>query len=401
MITQLEFYDKDIIKNTLGVLTVKPDKVIYVYDNELTDMNRFLSLEKCFKKHMADIEVDKVPINITAMEEMYRSICDIVDDSMANGNRCIIDLTGGSELMIVSAYRAGIEKGAELIYTDIIKEQILDLKTNKYIGQTAILTLDDFINARGAELIGTSHDEPEPHEFQRVLDMCRYLFTHLNQWKSTCAYFQVAMAASSPSELDLRTKAEIRQKGGKKVSPDKNMLYEFQRQGFIKDLYISDKYIVLSATSKKCKSYLISFGVWLEMFVYIHAIQTKAFGGVQLGTMIDWDAYNGITVAGNEIDVMLQDGSIPVFISCKLRAADTAALNELVIAKKRVGGWFSKSILVSFGDDKITKSGTYKRAKELGIEILDRTDILSDNFGERLVKSIRDHDLVSLKWKKI
>ena len=49
MTTQIEFYDKDVIKNTLGVLTLKPDRVVYIYDKEITDMNRFVSLEKCFK----------------------------------------------------------------------------------------------------------------------------------------------------------------------------------------------------------------------------------------------------------------------------------------------------------------------------------------------------------------
>ena len=45
MLTQIEFYDKDVIKNTLGVISVKPDKIVFVYDDAITDMNRFKSLE--------------------------------------------------------------------------------------------------------------------------------------------------------------------------------------------------------------------------------------------------------------------------------------------------------------------------------------------------------------------
>jgi len=95
------------------------------------------------------------------------------------------------------------------------------------------------------------------------------------------------------------------------------------------------------------------------------------------------------------------DDSLPIFISCKLRDADTAALNELLIAKKRLGGWFSKGIIVTFGKERKGNTGTYKRAQELGLELLDAADILSDDFGQRLVKTIREHDLVSLKWKKV
>ena len=47
------------------------------------------------------------------------------------------------------------------------------------------------------------------------------------------------------------------------------------------------------------------------------------------------------------------------------------------------------------------RNGTYKRAQELGIEVLDRKDVLSADFGERLVKAVRGQDLISLKWRKV
>ena len=179
------------------------------------------------------------------------------------------------------------------------------------------------------------------------------------------------------------------------------MLYEFQKMGFIRDLYFSGKYVVLSFVSKLAKSYLINYGVWLELFVYINAVKSGVFQDVKLGAMIDWDAYDGYTVAGNEIDIILMDKSMPVFISCKLKDADTPALNELLIAKKRLGGWFSKAIIVTFGNDKELKTGTYRRSRELGIEMLGKEDILSDNFQDRLIKTVRGHNLISLKWKKV
>lgn len=397
MTTQIEFYDKDVIKNTLGVLTIKPDKVVYIYDKEITDMNRFLSLEKCFKKHLPNIKLEKYPVNIFSINEICTVLCGV----LKSNENCVIDLTGGSELMTIAGYRAGMGMGAKLVYTDIIEEKVVNINDENDVIKTAQLTLEDFVDAHGAEFIGNSHVEPEESEFSKILEMCKILFMRLNKWRSTCNFFQVAMADTAPGELDLRVHTQIQQKDGRWVSPDKDLLYEFQKHGFIKDLYFSGKYVVLTFASKKVKSYLISFGVWLEMFVYIHAVKAGVFQDVKLGTMIDWDAYDGITVAGNEIDVILQDNSMPVFISCKLRAVDTPALNELLIAKKRLGGWFSKSIVVSFGDDKAMRNGTYKRAQELGIEVLDKTDVLSANFGERLVKAIRGHDLVGLKWKKI
>ena len=66
-----------------------------------------------------------------------------------------------------------------------------------------------------------------------------------------------------------------------------------------------------------------------------------------------------------------------------------------------MGGWYSKGVMVSLSKEKKIHTGTYRRAKELGLEFLDATDIRADDFGERLVRVIKDHDLVDLKWKKI
>ena len=149
------------------------------------------------------------------------------------------------------------------------------------------------------------------------------------------------------------------------------------------------------------KTYCISYGVWLELHVYVAAASSGVFDDVKLGTMIDWDIYDGTRMGGNEIDVVLMDDSLPVFISCKLREADTAALNELLIAKKRLGGWFSKGLIATYSKEKQENTGTYIRCQELGLEMLDERDILAPDFSDRLVKVIREHDLVSLKWKKV
>ena len=103
----------------------------------------------------------------------------------------------------------------------------------------------------------------------------------------------------------------------------------------------------------------------------------------------------------NEIDVIFMDESMPVFVSCKLTDASTPALNELLIAKRRLGGWFSKSIIATFGSKGTTGQGTYNRARQYGIEVLDRDDILSDNFADRIVEAVRGHSPVDLKWDKL
>ncbi len=398
MRTLILYYDKDILKNIVAPLTLRPDKIIYLYDSGIRDMTPFRSLAACFRPHMPHLVMEQYPVNASSMEKIYSQTCQVIDRIIGEG---YLEVTGGSELMILAGYRAGCEKGIHVIHTDLVHDCITNLVTNEVIAKTETLSLADFIHAKGACFIGESHNPPESDRYTSIQKMARYLFSHLQEWKNTCSYLQTVAARYLPNEVFMESKQQIYMKNGKKICPDKEILKEFQRLGFLKNLVMDGERLHFSYCSINDRQYCTNYGVWLELYVYIAAQQSGVFEDVQLGTMIDWNAYDGVSVAGNEIDVILMDDSMPVFISCKLREADTAALNELLIVKKRVGGWFSKGVMVTFSKAKSQDSGTYKRAQELGLMLLDASDIMAEDFGSRLVKTIHEHDLISMKWKKI
>lgn len=397
MVTLIKFFDKDTLKNILAPITLKPDKVVFIYDNGLKDMNYFVSIKKCFLNHMPNVIVEKMSVNVSSVEDIYYKTLEAIDKN----ENCIIEFTGGSELMMIAGYMAGSRSNTKLLYTDIIQGKIINIHDKKDFVKTARLTLSDFIDAKGACFLGNSHSEPEEWEFKKIIEMCHYIFENINEWKSTCSFFQIAVSNMSSEDLNLKSKIYLFFKNGKRVSPNKDMLNRFLKLGFIEDLNMTKENIRFKFKNKKYKQYMIGFGLWLELYVYISAKNSGVFDDVRLGSVIDWNAYDSINIAGNEIDVIIMDNSMPIFISCKLREADTAALNELVIARKRLGGWFSKNIMVAFGKDKQKNSGTYKRAKELGIAFLDMRDIKSHDFSDILVETIRGQDLVSLKWTKV
>lgn len=395
----IEFYDKDVLKNIVAPLTLRPKKVIYFYDIGMNDMLVFTALKKCLERNIPDIKLEYYPIDISSVDRISRQIGRIIDRNSIE--KCALDLTGGSELMLLAGYKAGSKLNIPLLHTDLVNKRITDLEDDSLVAKTVPLTLEDFVDAKGACFMGESHRPPSEERFLAIKEMARFLFKHLHQWRYTCSFLQTVAARTLPHELMMESKWNIHIKNGKAVYPDQEILEMFQTLGFIQNLSVHGEYVRFAFNTIEDRQYCISFGVWLELYVYISAKETGMFHDAKLGTMIDWDAYDNITVAGNEIDVILMDDSLPVFISCKLRDADTAALNELLIAKKRLGGWFSKGIIVTYSKEKKIHTGTYKRAQELGLELLDATDIMADDFGQRLVKAIREHDLVNLKWKKI
>lgn len=397
MKTLIKYYDKDVLKNISAALALKPEKIIFFYDNSIQDMTWFHSLKKCFKHTMPNIVMEHISLDILDMVEIYSK----TKKALEENEECAMEFTGGSELMLIAGFKAGAGKGVPLYYTDLVKGMILDLSENKPVANVPKIKLEHFMDARGACLMGHSHKEPLEQRYNDILNMCDVLFNNINHWKTTSNFIQIVAARYSSHEMYMKSKIQATQKNGKKVTPDKKILYAFQKFGFIRDLKMTQENVSFSFRSAMDKQYVINYGIWLELFVYIHAKQSCAFDDVWLGALIDWNAYDASRMAGNEIDVVLSDQSMPVFISCKLRSADAAAVNELMIEKKRIGGWFSKGILVAFGRDKQEKTATYLRAKEFGIEILDAKDILSANFGQRLVKVVKEHDLNSLKWKKV
>lgn len=399
METLIEFFDKDVLKNIVAPLSLRPKRVIYFYDRGMTDTMAFAALRKCLERNVPGIRVEQYPVEISSVDRIYRQVLRVMERSGSTG--CGLDLTGGSELMLLAGYKAGTEMGIPILHTDLIHKRITDLSDDSCVAETVQLTLEDFVDARGACFMGESHHPPKEERFAAIKEMAQFMFRHQFQWKYTCSFLQTVAARTLPHELYMESRWNIHMKNGKAVAPDQDILRKLEKLGFLRDLQIERGNVCFSFTSVEDRQYCISYGVWLELYVFICAKETGEFEDVKLGTMIDWNAYDNRTVAGNEIDVILMDQSLPVFISCKLRDADTAALNELLIAKKRLGGWFSKGVIVTFGKEKKIHTGTYKRAQELGLELMDATDILAADFGQRLVRVIREHDLVSLKWKKV
>ncbi len=69
--TLIEYFDKDTIKNILAVLTLKPKRIVYLYDRDITDDKYFSALKKCFKKHIAGVEVISIAVNSNSVQDNY------------------------------------------------------------------------------------------------------------------------------------------------------------------------------------------------------------------------------------------------------------------------------------------------------------------------------------------
>lgn len=394
--TLIEYFDKDTIKNILAVLTLKPKRIVYLYDRDISDDKYFSALKKCFKKHIAGVEVISIAVNSNSVQDIYEKTIWAIDKYDITA----MEMTGGSELMMIAGHKAGYEKKIKMYHTDIAGGKLHDIDDPTFSMDTAVLTLDDFIDAKGACFVGESHNEPDEKNYDAILEMSRYIFRNLRDWSYTCGYLQAAEAMKGHGQ-QFSANVPFTHRDGKRYRPNTKMLEIFEKNGFIENLSVSDNRVSFKYSYPEAEIYMTTYGLWLEMFVFISAKRLNRFSDVKLGTMIDWDAYDDISAAGNEIDVILMENSIPVFISCKLRGISTPDINELYIQRKRLGGWFSKGVIVTSGDDKIKHTGTFKKAEDFGIIVMDRKDIKSRDFGERLYDEVSKQDIVAMKWRRV
>lgn len=380
MLVQIEYFDNDSLTNLVSILTIKPDKVIFIYDKETATLKSVQDVYKACKAHLKNLNYEAFSVDSDDLEE----ICELTQKIIPQNNECIIDLTGGGYLLTIAGYKVGRMNHLPMVYADIRKNHIINVETNEILYKTVTISLKDYLLSKNASCIGTSNEVPGMKEISQYKAMCEYVFRHKFEWKKTCNHLQRISMHAESNHISGRKFIEINEQT---VHPNDEFLENCQKFGLIKNLNISET-VEFDYTSLLARKYLTTYGIWLELFVYLHASSLEGVGDVLMGAKIDWNAKDGIDRVGNEIDVILTKNSRPISISCKFTEPDMAAINEILINTRRIGGNKGKAVLIAYCDMKKAETGAFLRAKELGIRVLDREDILSEDFKERLQLAI-------------
>ena len=124
MKTLIEFYDRSVLKNMTAVLALKPDFLIFFYDKaRFTHFEVYSTFEAC-KKYIPNLHVELRSVDY----HDYAAIEETIAGCISRNCDDVIgfDLTGGSELMTIAGYKAGMRAGASVFFTDIYKNEVVD-----------------------------------------------------------------------------------------------------------------------------------------------------------------------------------------------------------------------------------------------------------------------------------
>lgn len=379
----IEFYDRSVLKNIVAALAVNPDKIMFFYDKTEFNYVEIYSTYLACQKHIPHLSFEIGTTDYHDYDLIDKKLGAYIEENRAD--ELCIDLTGGSELMVIAGYQAGIRAQIPVYYTDIYKNSIVDLYSKKEKYRSMPFELTDIIEAAGGKMMGYTDPEHLNSSRQQLAELAGLILKNNESWSKTSRYFQKNSAANRHNHgLHFEAPPEIIKEGSS--VPDKQLMYAFQKQRFISGLSYHKDRLSFDYKSRQTMDYMASYGVWLELYTYFTALSIPFLRDVKTSIKIDWNRHDDAEIIGNEVDVTAMFGCRPVVISCKQSPNPIGAdvLNELYVVSRRLGGKYAVPVLVTYSKIKSEHHGIYLKAKEMGLKILDYDDIMSRDFAQRL-----------------
>ncbi len=356
--TNVEFFDEEIMDNVVGTLLLRPEKTVFLYTEERKE--HFLSaMNKILKARKINTELFWEKIdgeNLGKAKEKLEEIVSKYPD-------CDFDIAGGNDILLVAVGEIAKTHNLPLHMVNV-KEKIV-VSINKGIEYKVFdvsFKVEEIIelhggragcDARESATYTWERNVKEEEDILKVWGICK---ADPGAWNSAIG----TMKGYRNDKMNVVTMIWAKLKRDGLVYKDKNtMRYK----------------------SNLVKYLLSRQGTALEMYTYITAKTTEYFDDGQSGVVIDW---KGRREVENEIDVLLTKGAVGYFISCKNGLVDSDELYKLSTVAARFGGKYAKKILVlsRFEPDR----SFMERAETLGIKIVKNVRALNmKDFAKKMM----------------
>ena len=382
----VKIYDTEQVNNLISILCFRPQKVIFMYDKRYTNMEDLNAIENACIAHVPDISFEFTSIDTQSLDDIQNKCKKII----RTNKECIFDITGGEELSVIGAYLACVKGFIPVFKLDIDLCKFINVYGCNALSETfhmPALNLETILLSKGATLNSCLHPTPKDTQFDALLSFCSIVFDNIALWKELCTYIQNGTKAigSHNKTLKFNHGRNLSDAKLKLTNESGHLLVYAQKLNLISDLEINADSVKFTFNSENIKKYMTDFGSWLEVYSYIILRQSELFQDVKMSVRIGWDGEHGVySDVINEIDVTFFSGIIPVFVSCKLSDPNTEALQELSVYPNYFGGRRSKCILVTMGNVRTDKPQILRRAHEMGIHIIDKNDIKSGKFIDKV-----------------
>ncbi|MBQ0005229.1 MAG: DUF1887 family protein [Clostridiales bacterium] len=372
----IDFLDYSIIDTLILVKTFKPEGVKILADREEYAGKRAQHLVNAIRDMSSNTKVDLVPIDTKDI----LSAIDAVNKFAGQADELYMNIDADHGISTAVGYGSERKSNIVPICVDLKHGIIRNLLTLDSMAEIRHISLTDYLNAIGAKQLEDSHQLPKPDEYEAICNVARVLFKSVYIWNNLCTYIgkhyshdhsRVRIPADLDGEMSERNAETVREQ-----------LNAFCKNGFLRPVGSDDAEStrdMYEFTSERHKNYMVVFGVWLEMYIYIKL--QPYFDDVHCGFVIDWDSFDDYDTKDNEIDVVAIKNSRPVMISCKMRMPTKEDIYEIGYISEMLGGSQAVPVIATTAivDHKQSyKPGLYPRFKKMNVGLIETIRIASE-----------------------
>ena len=402
----IEFFDKTPIENVAGALGLRPETLVFLGDRK--DMERRSPACRALLDAvgLGDTELLRYPVPRNDLGAVTAALEKLLNK---HGSLCF-DLTGGDQIALTAAGMLYAR------YPDRISLRRFNIETGRFyditaeartrLGQLPGLTVAENILLHGGAVVwakdkkgGTVTWDLSPEFRQDVAglwDICR---RNCSLWNSQIsalgALEKIRQDTGDPLHLRVNVSHAVDFLQHQKLKFKSGETYlDLQLAGLIEDLEYDGRTFSFRYKSPQVKKALDKAGTILELHTYLTALDLRDEAGDPLvgdaltGVLLDWDGrVNAGADTENEIDVMLMQGLVPWFVSCKNGAVGHEELYKLSTVAERFGGPYGKKLLIAttLGRDIGNRDYFLGRGADMGITVLDGVHELSgEAFADKL-----------------
>jgi hypothetical protein len=395
--TYVEFFSDEALENVMCLLQYKPDKVIYLGHPSTMLTRKINSLSNFAKLKSPKTELEFIEVPRNDLDACIRALEDVSD----RYPEAYYELTGGGEMVLIAFGYLTAKRQLKTLridpYTGIELNMLPGAEPTQHTDNIRISVKENII-LHGGQLTRQTGSyatwnftEAFKQDIRTIWDIAKDL---RHKWNRYCSIIEDVIKSFPCDETGHYSLP-------KSALGESVILFNKLNQvDMLKDFRQDNKRIKFRFKNDSIKHIITKTGNILELHVYeVASRRPDIFTDEIIGAMIDWNGdkneeekkefasnyekyMNASYDTLNEIDVVLMQASVPIFISCKSGKASSNSLHELETVTHRFGGRYARKALVMALPCDATSSGSSffkQQAKEMHIWVIDNVYSMSDD----------------------
>ena len=390
MKTLVELFDKEPVENVYAAIAFQPERVVFAGDAHLMSDIRQQRLRLFFERQGLQAELLLYPVRTDDVEQ----IAAVLDDITTAFDDCVCDVTGGTDLLLVSVGMLCERRRLPAMFFNIRTGEFVNVcRCEALAGRFTppVISTENLLVLAGGSYLRHGHYDPllEDPEIREQVEAVWQLIAHdLGVWNKQAAYFQQAARGDKDgeeAELTIHAPVHIHINFKTIVHCQPRFMRELEEIGVLQNYRMENGRVHYTYANAMYKRLLSDAGVWLELYTYYTAQRTNFFDDVQTSVIIDWDSRGRENSTINEIDNIIIKGIVPLFISCKIGAPSVLAINEIDGIARRFGGVLARPVLVTASSLEEASPYTAQRARDMGVTVLEVGGMSRQAFQKALI----------------